>query len=238
MTHARRLWAIPALAVAVAALLFSDQVHEALLGALAAAQRLADGHAAVAAGLVVLFAALAAMLAFVSSALVVPFAVYTWGTLPTLLLLWAGWLVGGATAYVIGRFIGRPAIGWITSPSLLEKYERRLSHRSTFGLILLLQLALPSELPGYLLGIIRYPFGWYFAALAIAELVHGIPAVLLGASVVERRTVVVVPLAVGWMLLTLGAAYGLQRRLRAERPGDTVPTPGANAPDSVTPAAH
>ena len=100
MTHARRLWAIPVLAVVVAALLLSDRVHEALLGVLATAQRLAEGHGVLAAALVVLFAALAAMLAFVSSGVIVPFAVYTWGTLPALVLLWAGWLVGGATAYV------------------------------------------------------------------------------------------------------------------------------------------
>lgn len=238
MTHARRLWAIPVLAVVVAALLLSDRVHEALLGVLATAQRLAEGHGVLAAALVVLFAALAAMLAFVSSGVIVPFAVYTWGTLPALVLLWAGWLVGGATAYVIGRFIGRPAIGWITSPSLLETYERRLSHRSTFGLILLLQLALPSELPGYLLGLIRYPFGWYFAALAIAELVHGLPAVLLGASVVERRTIVVVAIAAAWTLFTLGAAYGLQRRLRAERAAANRAASGvAHTPHDVSPAA-
>jgi uncharacterized membrane protein YdjX (TVP38/TMEM64 family) len=221
MTHARRLAAIPVLGAVVALLVLSERVHKALVAVLSSANDLAAGHTVAAAGLVVLFAAVAAMVAFVSSWIVVPFAVFTWGPLPTLALLWFGWLLGGAASYAIGRFIGRPAVGWITSPALLEKYERRISHRSTFGLILLLQLGLPSEIPGYLLGLVRYPFAWYLAALGIAELVHGIPAVFLGTGLVERRVGVVVVVAAGLIVLTLAAAWALRGRLaRHEVPAE------------------
>jgi uncharacterized membrane protein YdjX (TVP38/TMEM64 family) len=213
MTHARRLVAIAALVAVVTVLVLLDPVHQALVSVLSTAQRLAAGQPVAAASLVVLFAALAAMIAFVSSWIVLPFAVFTWGTVPALALLWVGWLLGGAGSYALGRFVGRPAVGWITSPQVLERYERRISNRSTFGLVLLLQLGLPSEIPGYLLGLVRYPFLWYLLALGIAELVHGIPAVFLGSGLVERQLGLVVAVAVGLAALTLTAAWAVRGRL-------------------------
>ena len=58
--------------------------------------------------------------------------------------------------------------------------------KAGFGLILLFQLALPSEVPGYILGIMRFRLGIYLAALAIAELPFAIGAVWLGKSFLER----------------------------------------------------
>ena len=213
MTRARRLAAIPILIAVVTLLVLSDRVHHLLLAVLQTAQDVAVAYPWAAAGLVVLFAALGAMLAFVSSWLVLPFAVFTWGPVQALLLLWCGWLLGGVTSYAIGRYVGRPAVGWLASLEVLAQYEQRVSHRSTFGLILLLQLGLPSELPGYLLGVVRYPFAWYVLALGTAELVHGLPAVLLGAGLLERRPAFVAAVVAIMVFLTLSAAYGLRRRL-------------------------
>ena len=212
MTRQRRLVAIPVLVVVVALLLLSERVHDALIVVLGQAQGVAADHVWVAAALVVTFAAAGAMVAFVSSWVVVPFAVYTWGFTQALLLLWMGWLVGGIASYAIGRFLGRPAVSWLAAADVLERYERRVSHRSTFGLILLLQLGVPSEIPGYLLGLVRYPFAWYVLALGAAELVHGIPAVLLGAGLVERHSWLVAAIAAVMIIVTLAAAHGLRRR--------------------------
>ena len=216
MTRRRGLVAIPVLVAVVALLVFSERVHEAVLRVLETAQTLAAGNPWLAAALVVTFAALGAMIAFVSSWIVLPLAVYTWGPVQALLLLWLGWLLGGVATYSVGRFIGRPAVGWLASPDVLAQYEERISHRSTFGLILLLQLGLPSEIPGYVLGVVRYPFGWYLAALSVAELLHGIPAVYLGAGLVERQAALVVAVVALMITLTLAAGYGLRRRLMPE----------------------
>jgi uncharacterized membrane protein YdjX (TVP38/TMEM64 family) len=213
MTRARRLAASSILIAVVTLLILSDGVHHLLLSVLRTAQDVAVAYPWAAAGLVVLFAAIGAMVAFVSSWLVLPFAVFTWGPVQALLLLWLGWFLGGITCYALGRFIGRPAVGWLAKPEILAQYEQRVSHRSTFGLILLLQLGLPSEIPGYLLGLVRYPFGWYVVALSLAELVHGVPAVLLGAGLLERRTAFVAVVVAVMVVLTLSAAYGLRRRL-------------------------
>ena len=113
MTQRRRLVAIPVLVVVVVLLLVSERVHNILLDILGRAHVVAAGHAWAAGALVVTFAAVGAMVAFVSSWVVLPFAVYTWGFTRALLLLWIGWLLGGIASYAIGRFLGRPAVSWL-----------------------------------------------------------------------------------------------------------------------------
>jgi uncharacterized membrane protein YdjX (TVP38/TMEM64 family) len=187
--------------------------HAALLHLLGAAQSLAVDHPVAAAILALLFAAASAMLVFVSSAAIAPFLVYTWGPAVALLILWSGWLLGGACSYAIGRFLGRPAVRWLASPRMVERYERDITARMPFGLVLLFQLALPSEVPGYLLGVARYPFPRYLLALALAELPYGIATVLLGAGVVERRLGLLIPVGAAAALLSVGAFTLLHRRV-------------------------
>jgi uncharacterized membrane protein YdjX (TVP38/TMEM64 family) len=83
-------------------------------------------------------------------------AVYTWGEPLSVALLWSGWLLGGVIAYSIGRFLGRPIVTWLTANAGLRQLERYLRRDSAFFLVLLFQLALPSEIPGYVLGLLHY----------------------------------------------------------------------------------
>ena len=55
----------------------------------------------------VLLAMLSAMLAFFSSAVFAPVAVYAWGKATCFVLLWLGWLLGGVASFCVGRFLGR-----------------------------------------------------------------------------------------------------------------------------------
>lgn len=229
----RRVAAILALLGIVALLVLSERLHGALVGLLAAAQDLAAAYPLLAAAMVVVFSALAAMIAFVSSWAVLPFAVFNWGATGALLLLWMGWILGGVGTYAIGRFIGRPAVRRLASPAVVARYERRISQRSSFGLIFLLQLGLPSEIPGYLLGVVRYPFFWFIAALSITTLIHGITSVLLGAGLVERRASLVIGVAAIMIALTLSAAYAVRRRLGGDR-HTTRATPSAANQDTST----
>ena len=196
---------------------FSETGYTTLLRALATIEGIAATHPGWAAGLVVLFAAVAAMVAFLSSWLIVPFAVYTWGTAGALLLLWVGWLVGGVASYAMGRFLGRPVIQWLGFAPLLARYEERVSRRSPLALVFLFQLALPSEVRGQLFGFVRYGFGRYLLTFGLAELAHGIATVFLGAGVVERRITLVLAIASALVLLTVWASYALHRCLAGER---------------------
>ncbi len=203
----------------VALLVASEASHAVFQRALDAVERAATLHPGWAALLFVIFNALAAMLAFVSSWVAVPFAVYTWGTSRALILLFVGWLLGGVASYTIGRVLGRPVVRWLGFTPLLERYEARVSHRTPFGLVLLLQLALPSEVPGYLFGLGRYPALRYLAALSLAELPFALGTVYLASGVVERRTAVVLGVGLGLVLASAAAVYGLRRRLARDRRG-------------------
>ena len=198
----------------VAGLLTIEPLHDALLQLLAASEPIIAAHPVVGMLLFVLLSALSAMVAFFSSALLVPVAVYSWGQPATMLLLWVGWLLGGLCAYAIGFGLGRPLLKTMGATRLLDFYRDRLPGQVPFALVLLLQLALPSEIPGYLFGLLRVRVRTYLAALALAELPFVVGTVLVGDSVVEQR---------GGMLLLLGAVGAgislyalllLRRRLR------------------------
>ena len=132
-------------------------------------------------------AALSAMLAFFSSAVVVPVGVQHWGGLLTGVLLWFGWLLGGAISYAIGRFFGARVMGLLVSPARIRYYQDRVGHLASFGTLLLFQSAGPSEVPGYVLGTVRGPFLKYLAVQALAELPYAVGAVLLGNGFLRRE---------------------------------------------------
>lgn len=214
----RRVLFGAALVVLLAFLVFSDTAHATLVRVLEGVKGVADVHAGLAAALVVLFSALAAMVAFLSSWLVVPFAVHTWGMLGGLLLVWGGWVLGGAASYAIGNRFGAPVVRWLGFSPLLARYEAWVSHRTPFALAFLFQLALPSEIRGYLFGLGRYPFGRYLLSLALAELPFGVGTVYLGAGVLERRVILVVAMVLALALLSVWALHALHGRLAAMRP--------------------
>jgi uncharacterized membrane protein YdjX (TVP38/TMEM64 family) len=172
-------------------------------------------HPAPGALLFVLMAAISAMLAFVSIAVLVPVAVYAWGEPVSMLLVWIGWILGGGTAYGIARYFGRPVVHWLTGEALLNRVERRIHPQTPFGMILLLQLGLPSEIPGYVLGLARYPLSRYLLALAIAEVPYTIATVYLGAGIVEAKSGLVLAVGLGVAVLGVGAFYLMRRRLES-----------------------
>jgi len=198
----------------------SDALHGAVLNLLDASRDIIAAHPVAGPLVFVGLSALSAMVGFVSSAVIVPAAVYAWGPVATAALLWPGWLLGGLVAYTLAATIGRPALRWLVPAGALGRYQEFLARRPKFTSILLLQLALPSEIPGYLLGLARYPVRLYLAALAIAELPYAVGTVLLGLSFVERRIGMLIALAVVGLL---GAGF-LLRALRKHRAADAAGT--------------
>jgi uncharacterized membrane protein YdjX (TVP38/TMEM64 family) len=193
-----RVLVLVMLGAAAVLILLSDTLHAPLLRLLAFTQGMIAGNPLLGAALFVLFAALSGMLAFFSSAVVTPVAVNAWGPVWTALLLWVGWVLGGACTYAIGRAVGRPVAG-LVSPTKLAKYEHKITRETPFGLVVLFQMATPSEVPGYLLGMARYSFLRYIAVVAAGELPYAIGTVLLGETFLKQQ---VLP------FILLGAAAG------------------------------
>jgi uncharacterized membrane protein YdjX (TVP38/TMEM64 family) len=197
------------------ALAQADTLHHALIGVLEASRGIIAAHP-VAGPLAFLgLAALSAMLGFVSSAILVPAAVYAWGAVPTMLMLWVGWTIGGVTAYTLAYFFGRPALRWLVPGAVLSRYQSLLDKRPRFSSILLFQLALPSEIPGYLLGLAHYPLSRYLGALMLAELPYAIGTVLLGVGFVERDSLTLLAVC-GVGAVALVVIAGALRRRRED----------------------
>jgi uncharacterized membrane protein YdjX (TVP38/TMEM64 family) len=217
----RLVWrraAILALAcVALAAAASSDALHAALLDVLDASEAIIAHSPIIGATLFIVFAAVSAMLAFVSIAFIVPVAVYAWGEPLSLLFLWVGWILGGCLTYCTGRYLGRAVVRWLMADAALHRVEYRVQQGSPFGLVLLFQLALPSEIPGYLLGLVRYSFPKYLLALGLAEFPYTVGTIYLGASFVEGRSGTVLGVGIAIVALSVAAFYIMRRKLARAR---------------------
>jgi uncharacterized membrane protein YdjX (TVP38/TMEM64 family) len=163
----RRGAAVALVLAALSLVALSDALHQSLLELFSIVEQAVRARPVVGVIFFIVGAALSALLAFFSSALLVPIAIQTWGKPTSMLLLWIGWTAGGIVAYSIGRHLGRPMVRWLTSEETLDRFTSRISSRTPFGLVLLFQVALPSEVPGYALGLLGYPLAKYLLALGL-----------------------------------------------------------------------
>lgn len=218
----RRLLVLLLLVALLAVASALDPVHAVISRGLEWAKPIIVGHQALGMVLFVLLSAVSAVIFFFSTAVIVPVAVYAWGRPLTMLLLWGSWLLGAVTSYWIGRRPGRRFARWLVPRQGVARYEKKISTNATFPLVLLFQLAVPSEIPGYVLGALRYHFGKFLGARAIAEVPFAVGAVYLGDSFVRRQQGPLLLIAIGGVALSATALYFLHRRI--DRP--TPPSSG------------
>jgi uncharacterized membrane protein YdjX (TVP38/TMEM64 family) len=217
------------LCVALAAIASSSALHEALLGVLVATDELINQHPLAGIFTFVALAAVSAMFTFVSIAVVVPAAVFAWGTAATAGLLWLGWILGGVATYTIGKHIGRPVVRSLTAGEALHRLESHVPADAPLWLIVLLQLALPSEIPGYVLGLVRYPIARYVVALGLAELPYTLATVYLGASFVAGHSAVILGVGAAIALFSVAMFYGWRRAIRTSQEPATAGEPRGRA---------
>jgi len=157
---------------------------------------------------------LSAMVAFFSSALLAPLAIYAWGHMACFALLWCGWFLGGIASYCIGRFLGRSVATAIVGDERLGAWEGEVGDRTRFIHVLLFQAVVPSEIPGYVLGLLRYRLVLYLAALGLTELPYAIATVYLGDSFLRGEGRALMLAGIGALLL---AVLVVQIRRRPRR---------------------
>ncbi len=208
----RRVVALIVLVVVAGLVVASDTLHDSMGEIVLWSERLIAR--APLAGMVafVVLSMLSAMLAFFSSGLLSPVAIVAWGKMGTLVLLWLGWLLGGALTYGVGRYLGRSAAGVMVDADTLLAWEERVSSRSHFLQVLLLQLAMPSEVLGYVLGTLRYRFGNYIAVLALSEIPYAVAVVYLGESFLAGNGLMFSLIGIG-LIAVSAALYFLLRRV-------------------------
>lgn len=207
----RRFLALLALVVLAGVVVASDTLHGRLSDLVGSGEGLVARAPVAGMALFVVLSALSAMFAFVSSGLIAPVAIAAWGKAGTFVLLWIGWLLGGAVTYTIGRYLGRSAAGVFVKDETLAVWEAQVSSRAHVVHVLLFQIAMPSEVLGYVLGLVRYSFLTYLAVLAVTEVPYALAVVYLGESFLagDARTFVLVGVAaVG---VTAGLYYLVRR---------------------------
>lgn len=163
----------------------------------------------------VIIGALSAMLAFFSSVVIIPVAVEQWGVTLTIALLWLGCTLGGCAGYSIGRFLGAHIARLFIPHEQMKYYEARVTRHARFPVILVFQLALPSEIPGYVLGTVRYRFAPYLLALCLAEFPYVVGTVLLGAGFLERNYGLMIAVGIVGLGLVTWAVRSLKLSLKA-----------------------
>lgn len=198
----RRIVIVGMLIIVAGLVAASDTLHDRTDETIVWAERVISQAPVLGMALFVVLAMISAMVGFFSSAVFAPVAIYAWGKTITLALLWTGWLLGGVLSFCVGRFLGRSVAGAIIDEERIAGWERKLSARARFVHILLFQATVPSEIPGYVLGILHYRFSWYLTALAITELPYAIATVYLGESFLEGEGTMFILL--GIVIIVLG----------------------------------
>ena len=215
----RRVLVLLCVVAIIAGLASSDALYGIVLRAVDTVEPIIEANPRWGISLFILLSALSAMLAFFSTAIIAPIAVRTWGEPLSIGFLWIGWMIGGMCAYTIGRTLGRPVVRSLISGAALDRFESRITTRAPFSLVLLFQLALPSEVPGYILGLARYRLVKYLLILSIAELPFAVGTVYLGTSLLERRMQLILAIGAIGVLFSAWALSALQKRLSGDRGG-------------------
>ena len=204
-----------ALVAGLALLSYSETFRDLLEGITLWAKDLMAANPLLGAVVFFLFSMISAMLAFASSAALVPPANLVFGKLVTFLLLWGGWLTGAVAAYLIGS-LARPVLMRWGYKEKIEKYESYVSRRMKFWMVLLFCFAVPSEIPGYVMGGAHYRFWKFVLAMAITEAIYAILVVFAGESLFAENPLPLI-LIVAALILVGGGAGMLFRRLRKRR---------------------
>lgn len=213
----RSLLLVGAAIVGAGLLAASDVLYTELAELMAVSESIIANFPILGMAMFVLLAAASAMLAFFSSAILVPIGIYAWGAVVCFALLWLGWLLGGVASFVVGRYLGRTVAAALIGEERLTAFGAHIDRKSRFIHVLLFQAAVPSEIPGYLLGSLRFRFPSYLGALALAELPYAFATVYIGASFLERNSLELIAIGVGG-LLAVAVAYHLYfKRMRGSR---------------------
>jgi len=138
----------------------------------------------------VAISALSAIISPLSSIPLTPFAIVAWGYELTLFFLLLGWIIGGATGWIIGYYAGERVVRRHYSFKKIEYYKNKLSTETQFWLVLIFRFAIPSEITGFTLGILKYSFGKYLLATFITEFPFALLAVYSSEALVGGQVFV------------------------------------------------
>ena len=152
--------------------------------------------------------AVSAMIAFASSVPLVPVAIKLWGGPSTFVLLLTGWTIGHIISYSIGYWSFYSLLGKLSNIKKINSYKAKISGRLNFPLVALFCFAMPAEIPGYTLGLLRYSFWKYFLAIFYAELPFAIISVYAGEAILAQNPILLISLIfAGFLIIAVMFAF-------------------------------
>ena len=126
-----------------------------------------------------------------------------------------GWIAGEIAAFGIGN-VARPLLVRLGHQNKLSKYQQFVSRRMKFWTTILFCIAVPSEIPGYVLGGLRYPFLKFLGAIAIAESIYAFGIVIAGQNLVTAKPVPLI-VAVAILIIIATTARLLLQKLKKQK---------------------
>lgn len=162
-------------------------------------------------------AAISALLSPFSSVPIVPIAIIMWGNFWSIVFLVAGWLIGHVITYMVGYYAGYPMAKKFIPFDKINNYSQKLSPKSEFLLIVLFRLSMPAEIPGYVLGIVRYNFLKYFIATLIAEFPFAVLTIYGGDAFIKKDVFVFVGIVVVGIAIISVMLYLFRQRMSRNR---------------------
>lgn len=168
----------------------SAAIQESFYHALAFIESYFRGHQTIGIFAFIGLSALSAMLSPFSSIPLVPVAIVLWGSAWATAFLIAGWIIGHIMTYYVGYFVGHPVAEKFIPFDKIANYSHKFSKQSEFLLVLLFRLAMPAEVPGYVLGMARYSFVKYFFATFIAEFPFAVLMVYAGDAFLNKKPLI------------------------------------------------
>lgn len=216
--HLKRL-GVTAVIIALALALFivSERISAAFYGAIFWIENVINAQPLLGSLIFFALSALSAILAFASTVALLPSAILVWGMPLTFFLLLGGWIAGTILTYWIGSRLARPAMTFFVAEEKLSHYEHIISKEAKFWVILLFCLAVPSEIPGFILGAMRYDFAKFISAVLIAETVYALGAVLIAQNILDKEIVSTGAIVILLFILIAAASTTLIRLNRARK---------------------
>ena len=200
ITQSKILKIISVIVILIAIFWSSTTVENYVQSIIGSLANYMDGGSWMSVIIFVALAVLSVMLVSFSSIWLVPVAMTLWGNLPTLVMLLLSWILGGIFSYLIGKYMGYPIVRKIVSEEKINNYSGIFSQaRESFSLIILSRFVLPSEIPGYLLGIVRYPFFKYLLATALSEIPYAFVVVYFIEAILRKNTTTFLVLGTLWL---------------------------------------
>jgi uncharacterized membrane protein YdjX (TVP38/TMEM64 family) len=212
--NTRRIIALVIFAVIISAVIYvASMAQSVALGSIDTIGAYLEAHRIL--GIFIFFgiSVLAVLVSPLSSVPIVPSATLAWGGLITLGLLVPAWMVGAVFAYYIGAYSREKIIRRFVSFEKVEYYKKRISPRTQFWLVLLFRIAVPSELAGYTLGIVRYDFKKYLLATFLVELPVALVVIYSSSFLLSGRLLIFSEIIIGAILVFYIAYLILKKQI-------------------------